>query len=90
MGKELKFLGLLIKVTLSYIVNSVVLATPEANFSGLAWESNNHFETFIQWRFLSYGELPLNLKADFPWCSILPGWILVTVTEGDEELAPMG
>lgn len=47
MWKELKFLGLLIKVTLSYIVNSVVLATPEANFSGLAWESNHHFETYL-------------------------------------------
>lgn len=75
MRKELKSLSLLIKVTLSYIVNSIVFATLEAYFSGLAWESNHHITTCLHNEGTSYRRVnsALNLKVGFPRCHLLRG-----------------
>lgn len=75
MRKELKSLDLPKKVTLPHIVNSIVFAIPEANFSGLAWESNHHFKTCLYSEGTSYHTVnsPLNLKVGFPLCRLLPG-----------------
>lgn len=75
MRKELKSLSLLIKVTLSHIVNSIVFATLEAYFSGLAWDSNNHFKTCLHNEGTSYRMVnsALNLKVGFPRYRLLRG-----------------